>query len=387
MIEYKLASDSWDNKEISAIQKVIESGRFTMGAMVSNFEQEFANYHGAKFGVMTNSGSSANLIMLATILYHNNFPKSGNIIVPAVSWSTSYFPITQMGFSLKFVDVDLASFNLDHSKVEDAIDANTIGILAVNLLGNPCNLNELYEIANRREIFLIEDNCESLGASINKKFAGTFGIMGTSSFFFSHHIQTMEGGMVLTDSEDLSHYLRSLRAHGWIRDLPAKNNLHKKSNFDFEDSFKFILPGYCVRPLEMSGAIGSVQLKKWPEMLKSRKKNASYIIKRIEEIDFLDLQSEFGESSWFGFGFIINSKKIERNSFIKYLEENGVETRPIVAGNFTKNPVIKLLDHDIYMELPNSDIIDERGFFIGNDSINLEENIDYFINLCKNYKK
>lgn len=386
MNEYRLASDSWDNKEIDAIQTVIESGRFTMGSKVKTFEQEFAEHHSAKFGVMTNSGSSANLIMLAAILYNNNFPNSGNIIVPAVSWSTTYFPVTQMGFKLKFVDIDLATFNLDYSQVEDAIDDKTIGILAVNLLGNPCNLNELQEIATRKNIFLIEDNCESLGASIDKKLAGTYGVMGTSSFFFSHHIQTMEGGMVLTDSEDLSHYLRSLRAHGWVRDLPDRNNLYKKSNFDFDDSFKFVLPGYCVRPLEMSGAVGSVQLRKWPEMLKHRKENAAYLQSRIHEIDFLNLQSEHGESSWFGFGFIINSKKIRRNTFIEYLENHKIETRPIVAGNFTKNPVIKLLDHDIYMDLPNSDIIHENGFFIGNDSINLEDKIDHFINICKNYK-
>ena len=160
----------------------------------------------------------------------------------------------------------------------------------------------------------------------------------------------------------------------------------KKSNFDFDDSFKFVLPGYCVRPLEMSGAVGSVQLRKWPEMLKHRKENAAYLQSRIHEIDFLNLQSEHGESSWFGFGFIINSKKIRRNTFIEYLENHKIETRPIVAGNFTKNPVIKLLDHDIYMDLPNSDIIHENGFFIGNDSINLEDKIDHFINICKNYK-
>ena len=174
-------------------------------------------------------------------------------------------------------------------------------------------------------IFLLEDNCESLGSSVNQKLSSTYGVMGTSSFFFSHHIQTMEGGMVLTDSEELSHYLRSLRAHVWVRDLPSKNNLYNKSEFDFEDKFKFILPGYCVRPLEMSGAIGSVQLQKWPYMLENRKKNASYLQSQIKEISYLNLQTEFGESSWFGFGFIINSKNIDRNSFVRYLEKHNIE--------------------------------------------------------------
>ena len=387
MNEYKLASDTWDHREVNAINKVIESGKYTMGSCVEKFENEFAKYHGAKYGVMTNSGSSANLLMLATILYNNRFPSQGNIIVPAVSWSTTYFPVSQMGFKLKFVDVDLTTYNLDHTQVEDAIDDETIGIFSVNLLGNPSHLKELSDIAIKNNIFLIEDNCESLGASIGGKLAGTFGIMGTSSFFYSHHIQTMEGGMVLTDSTDLSHYLKSLRAHGWIRDLPEKNNLYKKSNFAFDDSFKFVLPGFCVRPLEMSGAIGSVQLEKWPEMLALRKENAIYLKKQINEIKFLNIQTEHESSSWFGFGFIINSEAISRNQFIKFLERNNIETRPIVAGNFTKNPVIELLDHDIHMNLSNSDIINDQGFFIGNDSIDLKDKIDYFIDICKSYKQ
>ena len=220
-MRYPLASDTWDEKELAAIMSVISDGRYTMGPRVKQFEEEFAARFGSKHAVMTNSGSSANLLMVAALCLHPAYAlKPGDeVIVPAVSWSTTFFPVTQYGLKLVFVDIDQATLNLDVTKVRAAITDKTRAIFAVNLLGNSCDWDALREIANDNNLAIIEDNCESLGATYQDRMLGTMGAMGSFSFFFSHHMQTMEGGMILTNNSELDQYLRSLRAHGWIRDL------------------------------------------------------------------------------------------------------------------------------------------------------------------------
>lgn len=378
MLNYGLSSDTWDDREVQALNRVIKSGRYTMGPEVKEYERQFANFMGVKHAVMTNSGSSANLIMLAALRQHpkfNWFPENANIIVPAVSWSTTYFPIHQNGFNIKFVDVNPLTYNLDLQSIQAAADSNTVAVFAVNLLGNPCPLEDIKEWCNRQDIILIEDNCESLGATLNNKQCATFGAMGTYSFFFSHHLQTMEGGMVVTDDNDLYEYLLPLRAHGWIRDLPPENSLYNKTGDDFEDSFKFVLPGYTVRPLEMSGATGQVQLTKWPKMLEMRRKNAKIAQQHLSSAN-MHLQSEIGKSSWFGFGLTcIGALEGRRREVIDALQAQGVECRPIVAGNFMRNPVINKINH-IPADCPNADYIHDNGFFIGNDCIDLADKIE-----------
>jgi len=388
MLNYGLSSNTWDDREVKALNRVIESGRYTMGPEVKEYERQFANFMGTKHAVMTNSGSSANLIMLAALKLHPKFDKSTrsgnkpNIIVPAVSWSTTFFPVHQNDFVLKFVDVNALTYNLSARTVKENIDEDTVGVFAVNLLGNPCQLDELKKLCDDNDIVLLEDNCESLGAKLNKKQCATFGKMGTFSFFFSHHLQTMEGGMVVTDDDDLYEYLLPLRAHGWIRDLPEQNSLLNKTGDDFEDSFKFVLPGYTVRPLEMSGAVGQTQLQKWPNMLTVRRENARFARQHLAG-PHMHLQSETGESSWFGFGLVcMGALEGQRRKVIDMLQRNGVECRPIVAGNFMRNPVIDHLDH-IKTECPNADHIHDNGFFIGNDSVDLKSKIESVGRLIK----
>lgn len=386
-MKYKLASDTWGQEEIDAIQRVISSGRYTMGEEVKKFEKQFARFFGSKHAVMTNSGSSANLIALAALALNPKYKNKGNVIVPAVSWSTTYFPVHQWGFKLRFVDVDPNTFNIDVKKVVAAIDADTAAVFVVNLLGNPAELEELKTICDERGITLLEDNCESLGAWEGSSFCGSVGEMGTFSFFFSHHMQTMEGGMVLTNDDTTYEYLKSLRAHGWIRDMADGSTLYQKTGDPFEDSFKFILPGYCVRPLEMSGAIGQEQLKKWPDMMTKRRQNASAAKAAFYSIPGIRLQKEHATSSWFGFGLVLEGHlKGRRKEVIQILTENGVETRPIVAGNFMKNPVISLLNWDSVGTFEGADDLHENGFFIGNDCVNLVENINMVADIIRNIK-
>ena len=388
-MRYPLASDTWDEKELAAIMSVISDGRYTMGPRVKQFEEEFAVRFGSKHAVMTNSGSSANLLMVAALCLHPAYAlKPGDeVIVPAVSWSTTFFPVTQYGLKLVFVDIDQATLNLDATKVRAAITDKTRAIFAVNLLGNSCDWDALREIANDNNLAIIEDNCESLGATYQDRMLGTMGAMGSFSFFFSHHMQTMEGGMILTNNSELDQYLRSLRAHGWIRDLPDENCIYNKSGDPFEDSFRFVLPGYCVRPLEMSGAVGSVQLSKMDGMIQKRRDNSFVFKKAFEDIFTVQIQKEVGRSSWFGFSLVLKGQlEGRRKEVIDKLRAAGVETRPIVAGNFTKNPVIQHIDHRVVGSLAAAEYIDRNGFFIGNDSRNLTDEIELVAEVIRNIR-
>jgi CDP-4-dehydro-6-deoxyglucose reductase, E1 len=376
---YPLATSSWDSKEIEAIQKVIADGFFSMGKYVQACEQDFTKFTNSKYCVMVSSGSTANLIMVASLFYRKDNPlkRGDEVIVPAVSWSTTYFPLYQYGLKLKFVDIDLETLNFDLSALEKAITPNTRLIMAVNLLGNPNDYNAIKKMTAGKNIELIEDNCESLGACIDGKQAGTFGTMGTFSCFFSHHISTMEGGFVVTDDEELYHILLCLRAHGWTRNLPKFNKVTGvKSDNAFEESFKFVLPGYNVRPLEMSGAIGQEQIKKLPNFIEVRRDNAKHFQNLFINHKHLIIQKEIGDSSWFGFSFVIReSSPITRQMLVNKLTEAGVECRPIVTGNFAKNEVLKWFDYEIHGQLKNADRIDQFGLFVGNHQIDMKPQI------------
>ncbi len=380
--KYPLATSTWTHSEYEALQRVIASGMFTMGPEVQAFEAMFASYVGSRYCVMVNSGSSANLLMVGALRYSQNpafqIKPGDEVIVPAVSWSTTYYPLHQYGLKLKFVDIDIDTLNYDLDELTAAVDGDTRAIIAVNLLGNPNDFSRIQEIINTRNILLLEDNCESLGAQLHGRKTGTFGIMGSFSSFFSHHISTMEGGMVVTDDEEMYHLLLSLRAHGWTRNLPKHNRVcGTKSDNAFDEAFRFVLPGYNVRPLEMSGAVGVEQIKKLPMMIDVRQDNAKSFKSRLSEISWIRTQKEIGKSSWFGFSLIIDpSSKVTRQNLIQALSDFGVECRPIVAGNFAKNEVLRWFDYKIFGALQNAEILDKNGLFIGNHHYPLVNELD-----------
>ena len=367
MTFYPLASDNWDDRERAALHRVIESNRFTMGPEVKKFESQLAEFHGAKHAVMTNSGSSANLLMIAALCERGDLQPGDEVIVPAVSWSTTYFPLHQYGLTSVFVDVDEFG-NIDPTKVIQALTEKTRAVLVVNLLGFPAQLDTLLDICSQRNIHLLEDNCESFGATYKNKMTATWGTMGTLSFFYSHHITTMEGGCVITDSDELADYLRILRAHGWVRDTEY-NTLWHKTGDGFEDSFRFVLPGYCVRPLELSAAVGQVQLEKWPEQLQGRQSNAREWCDTITH-DHIRTPEFSLDSTWFGFPVLCTSG-VARRQLLERCAAAGIESRPIVAGNFVNQPVVRRMKHRVHGDLKNAERIDKTGLFFGNDSRSL----------------
>ena len=381
---YPLASSSWGQEEVEAIQRVIETNMYTMGKHVKEFEDKFAETFNSKHAIMVNSGSSANLLMLSLLKW--KYKLTGDIIVPAVGWATTYFPVSQNGFKLNFVDVDPDTWNIDVTKIRQAITPNTCAIMPVNLLGNSCDYQEILKICDEHNLLLIEDNCEAMGAKWNDQYNGTIGLAGSFSFFFSHHIQTMEGGMVLTDNKDDADYMRSLRAHGWVRDLPDNSSLYKKTGDPFNDNFIFATPGYNVRPLEMSGAIGLEQLKKWPDIMQTRLKNKEHFLSTFSNLSWCRIQKETGTSSWFTFGLVLEGElKGKRAEVIKILTEAGIQTRPLASRNFLKQPVMRDLEYIDNNNYDAANDIHDNGFFVGNGSQDVTKGLTEMFNTITDY--
>jgi CDP-6-deoxy-D-xylo-4-hexulose-3-dehydrase len=223
-----------------------------------------------------------------------------------------------------------------------------------------------------------------MGATWSGKYTGTFGLCGTFSTFFSHHIATMEGGVVLTDDEEMYHIMLSMRSHGWTRHLPQENMVCEKSSDPFYESFRFVLPGYNLRPVEMSGAIGLEQLKKLDGFISKRRENAAHFCERFSNDARFILQRESGASSWFGFSLVVRPDVgLERGRIIQALNAANIDVRPVVTGNFLVNDVIKHLNHRVVGEHVNSQIIHDNGFFVGNHHFDIRTKIDYLFQVLE----
>jgi len=376
---YELAANSWGTEEIEAIRGVIDADRFTMGPNVAAFEEEFAAYHGRRHAVMTNSGSSANLIGIGALAYKQDRPlqRSDEAIVPAISWGTTFHPLQQYGLKLRIVDVELETLNLDVSQLEAALTPRTRLLVGVSILGNPAALDVMRDFAGRHGLYFFEDNCESLDAELGGRKTGTFGDLSTSSFFFSHHISTMEGGMVLTDDDELADLLRSLRAHGWTRDVSAGSRVFEPREQDFYEAYRFILPGYNVRPIEMSGAVGRVQLRKLAAMTEARRRNMQLFVEAFENDERFIIQRENGVSSSFSFTVILNpALKPDRQRVFRALKDADIGFRIITGGCILRHDVIRHYDYEEVGEIRNAHVAHDYGFFVGNHPFDLRPQIE-----------
>ena len=389
MVKYPLVHSSWNKLEFQSLKKVIKTGQFTMGKNVSQFELDFSKYLKKKYSIMVNSGSSANLIAISSLFYKNeNALKFGDeVIVPAVAWSTTYSPLKQMGLKLKIVDISIKDFNIDYNLLEKAITEKTKLIIAVNLLGIPCELEKIKKICNKKKIYLFEDNCESLGAKIKDKKAGSFGDLSSHSFFYSHHISTMEGGMISTDSYELYCICKALRAHGWSRDLPKKNiyKLQKIKKNNFYEEYKFLIPGYNVRPGEMNASVGIIQLKKINKFIKIRRKNLKLFNKLFSgQNKYLIPDTSFYSSS-FSFPIIIkNTNEQEKKKIFKELRKNNIDFRLIAGGCFASQDYAKYFNYTIFRNIKTSQKLHMQGFMVGNAPVDLSSQIEKLYKILSN---
>jgi CDP-6-deoxy-D-xylo-4-hexulose-3-dehydrase len=378
---YDLASSSWGAEEYQALQRVVDSGQLTIGPSVRQFEEDFARKFGAKHALMVSSGSAANLVGVAALFYKKRHPlqRGDEVIVPSISWATTYYPLQQYGLRLRFVDVDLTTLNIDVSQLEQALTPRTRMVVAVSILGNPCQLDTLRAFCDRHGLYLFEDNCESMGATLGGRPCGTFGDINTFSTFFSHHISTMEGGVLVTEDTELYHLARSLRAHGWTRDVPDDTTIYERRSDDFFEAYRFILPGYNARPLELAGAVGVEQLKKLDHMIAVRRSNAALFQALFEGDERFIIQREVegARSSWFSFTVILNpGLDIDRQRVMSELKDAGIGYRIITGGCFLRHDVIKYFEYDTAGEIVNANIAHDRGFFVGNHPRDLRPQIE-----------
>jgi CDP-6-deoxy-D-xylo-4-hexulose-3-dehydrase len=370
-ITYKLSEDTFDKKEINTVVKLFKSKqKLSYGKNVKLLEKKIAKIHNRKYAIMVNSGSSANLLGVSAVLFDQKFnlKRGDEIIVPSLSWSTTYSPLIQLGFKLVFVDINPKNLNISVDELKKSITKKTRAIFAVNILGLSCDYKEINKICKKRKILLFEDNCESLGALYEGKLTGRFGLFSTLSSFYSHHICTIEGGFLLTDNFRLYCNSLSLRSHGWLREQPK--NSHLKSKFsNFLALFKFYLPGYNLRPTEVNAVIGLEQIKKLSNFLKARRHNAKIfynIFKKNKNIELLEFDNN---SSFFGFVIILkNNLKDKRDRVINLLTRMGVEARPVVSGDITNCPMIKFSKYKISGNLKNTKNIENNALMLGNRS-------------------
>ncbi len=362
---YPLLEDAFNTKDINLAIKVIKSRQLTMSKITSNFEKQFSRYLGVKYAVMVNSGSSANLLSLFVAKYSYNFKNGDEVIIPSICWSTSLWPIIQSGLKPVFVDVNLRDYNASLKEIISKISKKTKAIVLIHVLGTSLKIDELLKLTRKKKILIIEDTCESLGSKFKNKYLGTFGNFGTFSFYYSHQITSGEGGMVVTNKKKDYDLLKIMRAHGWDRDI-LKNKKNSKK-------FNFINMGFNLRPLEVSAAIAKNQLKRLKQFSLIRSINRKKIIEKLRAHKNWNNQYQFVvpekdlEPSWFGLPLLIKKKYLnKKNKIIQNLNKKGIETRPIISGNFLNQKAAKIYNLNTKNHrFPNAEYVEKAGFFIG----------------------
>jgi CDP-6-deoxy-D-xylo-4-hexulose-3-dehydrase len=366
-----LSVPSFDWEEVWEALESMLSGQVTMGKKVARFERMFAEYIQVKHAIMVNSGSSANLLalsMLTNPALEDRLRPGDEVITPAVTWATTVWPIINVGLVPVLVDVDLETFNLIPEEVEKGIGPRTRAILLVHLLGNPCPMGEIMDIAGRHGLLVIEDACEAHGAEYEGRKVGGFGDMATFSFFFSHHITTIEGGMLVTNRDDYADLARALRTFGWIRQSRNREEITQRYP-ELDPRFLFINIGYNLRPTEIQGAFGIHQLGKLEQFIEVRRENARYWGERLGSLDYLRVHRERPGTRhvWFGYPVMVRpGSPFTRRELVEHLEVHGVETRPVMAGNIEEQPALHLFPYRKVGDLSSSQLVHRNAFFFGN---------------------
>ena len=368
---YPLSNDNLSKQDLNAGIKVLRSGRITMGDKTRIFESNFAKKLNAKYALMVNSGSSANL--LATFascnpLRKNRFKAGDQALIQSLCWPTSLWPLVQAGLKIKFVDIDSNTLNVKAEEIIKKVTKKTKVILLINVLGLSSDIEKIRNFCNSKKIILIEDNCEALGAKYNNKYLGTYGDFSTFSFFYSHQITSGEGGMITCKTKSDYEILKSLRSHGWSRD---KKIAEKYPNLD--PRYIFINSGFNLRPTDIQAAIGKSQFKRLEKFQKIRTINRKNIIQNLSEhpnwnnqFIFIQVPKEISPS-YMVLPIMINSRYVKKKiKFINYIESRGLQTRPVISGNFAKQPSAKLYKlNNNNKKFPEAEKVQKLGFVIG----------------------
>ncbi len=372
----------YDEKEMVCLVDSALDFWLTAGKYANKFEKGLANFLGIKYCLLTNSGSSANLLAISALtspLLKNRRLKPGDeIITTACGFPTTLNPILQNKLVPVFIDVELGTYNIQVKKIENAITKKTKAIFIAHTLGNPANLEKIMKVAKKYNLWLCEDNCDSLGSKYKGKHTGTFGDISTCSFFPAHHITMGEGGAVLTDNPLLKKILMSFR--DWGRDCCCETGRNNTCGNRFSQKFgelpygydhKYVYShiGYNLKVTDMQAAIGVAQLKKLPLFIKKRRGNFSFLYKNLRKHEkniILPIWDKNSEPSWFGFPILVKSSSpLSRDEIVNYLEKNRIATRMLFGGNLTKQPAYQNIKFRVTGGLANTDLVMNRLFWIG----------------------
>ena len=376
----------YDEKEMISLVDSALDFWLTAGRFAKQFEEEFAKFLGVKHCILTNSGSSANLLAISALtspkLGERRLQPGDEVITTACAFPTTVNPIIQNNLIPVFIDVEVGTYNIQTDKIEGAISKKTKAIFLAHTLGNPFNLDKIQKICEKYNLWLIEDNCDALGSKYNNKYTGTFGHISTSSFYPAHHMTMGEGGAVLTDDPELYKIICSFR--DWGRDCwcpPGKDNTcGKRFNwklgdlpFGYDHKYIYSHLGYNLKATDFQAAIGLTQLGKLSEFIKKRKENfkllyESFTKEGLDKYCILPKWSPRSEPSWFGFPLTIKDDvSFERNKLIEFLEENRIDTRLLFAGNMIRQPAFtnNQINYRVLGELKNTDKIMKDTFWIG----------------------
>jgi CDP-6-deoxy-D-xylo-4-hexulose-3-dehydrase len=395
---YPLLENGFNKTDLKKGMEVLKSGFITMNKHTEIFEKEFAKELKIKFALMVNSGSSANL--LATFaacnpLRKNRFKYGDEVLIPVLCWSTSLWPLVQAGLKPKFVDINPSTLNVNANDLISKITKKTKVIMLINVLGISADLKKIRDFAKKKNIIIIEDNCEALGAKYDKKFLGTFGDFGTFSFFYSHQITSGEGGMVVCNNREDYEILLALRSHGWSRSKDSYiKNAKKYPNLD--PRYIFINSGFNVRPTDIQAAMGLNQFKRLNNFIKNRSLNKKKIIDNIQkdkrwnnQFSFVDIHHK-SNPSYMNLPIFINKKfKKNKKKFIKFIEKKGLETRPIISGSFVNQPSTKLYNlNPKKLKFRGAQEVEDLGFVIGLYTNKIKNiHIDKIVNILYSIEK
>lgn len=387
---YPLSMATYGVEEIIEAIDSMCSFRTTMWEKTREFEKRFAEYQGSAEAVMVNSGSSADLLLcfLLTNPRKPVLPKNSEILMPVVTWPTQIWSAMISGLNVRLVDVDPLTLNMDLEDLRRKITPQTKAIFLVHLMGNPCNMDRIQEIAKTHDLLILEDCCESLGSEWNGIKVGRFGFGGTFSFFFSHHMTTMEGGIVVCQDSATADELRILRAHGWLRNVNDSEKVF--AEYPVDPRYAFVNWGFNVRPTEVQAAFGLRQLEKLEVFNQRREKLATRFFEFIDSTPLL-LRPEVyasGRPSWFALPVLIaDEAPFSRAEFSCYLENEGVETRPIVVGNIMRHPVASLFEEFKDNSFPGADTVHNHGFYLGLSPLITDGTMDRLLECLNHFLK